>query len=50
MTTSENKIYIGIDVSKAVLDIFISANSSYYQYENSSSGIKKLMTKLKKIF
>jgi transposase len=48
MTTQEHKIYIGIDVSKAVLDIFISADSSYHQYENSIPGIKKLMAKLKK--
>jgi transposase len=48
MTTQEHKIYIGIDVSKAILDIFISADTSYHQYENSISGIKKLMAKLKK--
>jgi transposase len=48
MTTQENKIYIGIDVSKALLDIFISLDSTCHAYENSISGLKKLMIKLKK--
>jgi transposase len=48
MTTQKYKIHIGIDVSKAVLDIFLSIDRSHHQYENSISGIKKLMAKLKK--
>ena len=48
MTTQEYKIHIGIDVSKAALDIFISADRSHHQYENSMAGIKKLVTQLKK--
>lgn len=49
MTIQERKIYIGIDVSKALLDIFNSNDSSYHQYENSASGIKTLIADLKKI-
>ena len=48
MTTQTNKIYIGIDVSKALLDIFNTADSNYHQYENSMVGIKKLIVSLKK--
>lgn len=49
MTIQERKIYIGIDVSKAYLDIFNSMDSSYHQYANSEAGIKKLISILKKI-
>ncbi len=49
MTIQVNKIYIGIDVSKAMLDIFNSSDSSYHQYENSASGIKVLVANLKKV-
>jgi len=48
MTTQERKIYIGIDVSKASLDIYNTDNVSYYQVDNSVSGIKKLMSTFKK--
>jgi len=49
MTTQNNKIYIGIDVSKATLDIFNSGDSSYHQYDNSPIGIKKLISDFKTI-
>ena len=48
MTTQISKIYIGIDVSKALLDVFNTYDSSYHQYDNSAAGIKKLITVLKK--
>jgi transposase len=49
MTTQESKIYIGIDVSKALLDIFNSNDSSYHQYDNSVAGVKKFISDFKKI-
>lgn len=49
MTIQDRKIYIGIDVSKAMLDIFNSNDSSYHQYDNSAEGVKKLIADIKKI-
>lgn len=49
MTTQECKIYIGIDVSKATLDIYNSSNGSFLQYDNSAAGLKKLTLDFKKI-
>lgn len=49
MTIQNRKIYIGIDVSKAILDIFNSNDSSYDQFDNSAAGIKKLISYFKKI-
>jgi transposase len=48
MTTQERKIHIGIDVSKALLDVFNTDTASYHQLDNSTPGIKKLMSELKK--
>lgn len=46
----EEKIYIGIDVSKAKLDIFILPNKKYMQFTNDSCGIQKLITKIQLLF
>lgn len=48
MTIQDRKIYIGIDVSKALLDIFNGDTASYHQFDNSTPGIKKLMSAVKK--
>lgn len=42
----EKKIYIGIDVSKANLDLFILPNKKYMQFTNDASGIQKLINKV----
>jgi len=43
----EEKIHIGIDVSKATLDIFILPNKKHMQFSNDAEGIQKLLTKMK---
>ena len=43
----EEKIYIGIDVSKANLDIFIFPNNKYMQFTNDAQGIQKLLNKIR---
>jgi transposase len=48
MTTQTSKIHIGIDISKASLDVYNTDGASYHQYANSVMGIKKLMTSLRK--
>jgi transposase len=45
--SKEEKIYIGIDVSKAVLDVFILPSKKYMQFDNNETGIKKLVSKIK---
>jgi transposase len=42
----EKKIYIGIDVSKATLDVFILPMKKYMQFTNDAHGIEKLLNKL----
>lgn len=39
----EKKIFIGIDVSKLTLDVFIHGVSDYFKVENSSQGFVKLL-------
>ncbi|MBK7214817.1 MAG: IS110 family transposase [Bacteroidales bacterium] len=39
----EKKIFIGIDVSKLTLDVFIHGMSDYFKVENSSQGFVKLL-------
>jgi transposase len=46
MTQIGEKSYVGIDVSKASLDIIIHPEGIYYQVDNSLSGIKTLVKKL----
>ena len=40
--------YIGIDVAKVTLQVFIPKNESDVEIENSLDGLKKLYSKLKK--
>lgn len=39
----EKQIFIGIDVSKSTLDVFIHGMSDYFKVENSSQGLVKLL-------
>lgn len=43
MTIQNEKYYIGIDVSKAILDVFILPKSKHLRVENNVTGIKKLI-------
>jgi transposase len=43
----EEKIYIGIDVSKTTLDIYILPQKKHMQFSNNLEGIKKLLSKAK---
>jgi transposase len=47
MTIQNEKCYIGIDVSKGMLDVFISSNKKHLQFENNVTGISKLIKKVK---
>ena len=47
MTNLDEKCYIGIDVSKAVLDVYILPFKKYMQFKNDIKEIKKLGHKLK---
>lgn len=47
MTMQNEKCYMGIDVSKARLDVFFMPTKTYIQYENNKKGIKKLIKKIK---
>lgn len=42
----EEKIYIGIDVSKSALDVFIFPNRKYMSFPNDGAGIKRLIKKI----
>lgn len=42
--------YIGIDISKSSLQIYIKHNDTDIELENSSKGLKQLYSKLKKIY
>ena len=43
----EKKIHIGVDVSKAFLDIFILPKRKYMQFKNNNQDIKRLIEKLR---
>lgn len=45
---NDEKIYIGIDVSKALLDVFILPAQKYMQFSHDAKGIEKLVNKLGK--
>ncbi len=45
--STEKKIYIGIDVSKAILDVFILPNKKHMQFSNDVQGIEKLIKKIR---
>ena len=47
MTLSSENYHAGIDVSKAILDVFILPCEKYMQFKNNPKGIKKLSEKLK---
>jgi transposase len=47
MTIQDGKYHIGIDVSKAVLDMYILPCNKYMQFKNDIKGIKKMCEKLK---
>lgn len=47
MMIQEEKSYIGIDISKALVDVYILPCKKYMQFKNDSKGIRKLIEKLK---
>jgi transposase len=47
MTIQDGKCYTGIDVSKAILDVYILPFKKYMQFKNDTKGIQKLTEKLK---
>ena len=47
MTNINEKYYVGIDVSKKILDVFIHPVKQHLQFNNNSKGIQKLAGKLK---
>lgn len=47
MIVQDEKCYIGIDVSKAILDVYVSPCEKYMQFKNHAKNIEKLSKKLK---
>ncbi len=47
MTIHDGKCHIGIDVSKAILDVYILPFKKYMQFKNDTKGIQKLTEKMK---
>ena len=47
MTNHSEKCHIGVDVSKESLDVFVLPDKKYLQFENNTSGIEKLLKKVK---
>jgi transposase len=47
MTNKPEKYYVGIDVSKKILDVVILPLKQHLQWNNDQTGIKKLVEKLK---
>jgi transposase len=47
MTIQNGKCYTGIDVSKAILDVYVLPCKKYMQFKNDTKGIQKLSEKLK---
>lgn len=50
MIVQDKKCYIGIDVSKAILDVFVLPLSKHFQFKNDLKGIQKLAGKFLKLF
>ena len=50
MTDQDKKYYVGIDVSKTILDVFILPCNKHMQFKNNSKDIQKLIEKLKSFF
>ena len=46
MSIQDKKYYIGVDVSKPFLDIFISPLNQFLQFKNNPSGIRKLIQQI----
>lgn len=46
MNIQPRNCYIGIDISKANLDVFISSSQNYFTFPNTSAGFKKLILKI----
>jgi transposase len=46
MLNQNEKSYIGIDVSKNSLDVFVLPNHKYFQFKNDDKGIGRLINKL----
>jgi len=42
--------YIGIDISKATINVHIASNQQDFVYDNSIKGFKSLYSKLKKLY
>jgi transposase len=49
MTNQHEKFHIGIDVSKASLDVFVLPVKQHWQFENNPKGFKQLIKKLKSL-
>lgn len=47
MTCEINKNYIGIDVSKGTLDLYVLPCKKYMQFQNNEKGLRKLAVKIK---
>lgn len=47
MMNQNEKCYIGVDVSKAILDIYVLPHKKYMQFKNDAREIQKLAEKLK---
>jgi len=46
MVIKSEKIYVGIDVSKPILDVYVLPCNKYMQFTNDARGIKKLISKM----
>lgn len=49
MNLKEEKCYVGIDISKDYLDVYVLPINKYMRFENNVREIKKLTTKLQKL-
>jgi transposase len=47
MMVQNGKCYTGIDISKAILDVYVLPYKKYMQFKNDTKGIQKLTEKLK---
>ena len=47
MIAQDEKCHIGIDVSKAILDVYVLPDQKYMQFKNEPGAIKQLVKKLK---
>lgn len=47
MTKNDEKSYIGLDISKNFIDVYILPSNKYMQFNNNDKNIKKLVKKIK---